>query len=146
MIKSSWRPNRSFIYGLAFLALGLFTYLVSNSFPELPEGHPGPGLFPSIMGVCMALVGLALMIQFRNEDEQNKHSLSGQWLSIGLLMVILIIFPWLRNIVGFPIALAISISGVAMLLKIIHWKAVVVGVLTTVVVFLLFNKLLQVPL
>lgn len=146
MVKSGWRPNRSFIYGLAFAALGAFTFLVSNSFPGLPEGHPGPGLFPLIMGACMSFVGMALMIQFRNQDEENKHSMSGDWISIGILLLILIVFPWLRNLAGFPIALALSISGVAMLLRILHWKAIVVGVGTTLAVFLLFNKLLQVPL
>ena len=94
----------------------------------------------------MSLVGMALMIQFRNRDEENKHSMSGDWISIGILLLILIVFPWLRNLASFPVALAISISGVAMLLRILHWKAVVVGILTTLVVFLLFNKLLQVPL
>ncbi|NND05391.1 MAG: tripartite tricarboxylate transporter TctB family protein [Saprospiraceae bacterium] len=146
MFKSGWRPNRSFIYGLAFSALGVFTFVVSNAFPGLPEGHPGPGLFPLIMGACMSLIGLALMVQYRSQDDGNKHSMVGDWISIGILLLILIVFPWLRNLAGFPIALAISISGVAMLLKILHWKAIIVGTSTTLVVFLLFNKLLQVPL
>ncbi len=92
------------------------------------------------------LVGVALMIQFRKEEEVNHHSLHGQWLPIVLLMVIIIIFPWLRIYTGFLIALSLSIFGVAVLLKIKVWKAAIVGVLTTAVIFLLFSKLLQVPL
>ncbi len=139
------KADRAFFYGLVVLALGAFTFYISSSFPDLPEGHPGPGLFPRIIGACLALTGLGLII-FRKKQDVEDHSLDGQWLLVLMLLGIILMYPWLHRFAGFLVALAISVFGVALLLRIIWWKSLVIAVLTTAAIFLLFKQLLQVPL
>lgn len=38
------------IFSLVILVAGLLVFLKSQAFPDLPEGHPGPGLFPAYIG------------------------------------------------------------------------------------------------
>ena len=51
---------RDFVSGLLTLALGVAMWLYAGTFPGLPEGHPGPALFPRLIAAGLALAGLAL--------------------------------------------------------------------------------------
>jgi putative tricarboxylic transport membrane protein len=51
------------VSGTLATALGAAVLLHVRSFPELPEGQPGPALFPGIVGALFVLFGLTLVVR-----------------------------------------------------------------------------------
>ena len=147
MTESTSQVGRSLIYGIIITVIGVGTAMLSNTFPDLPEGHPGPGLFPRLIGYLLAGCGLLLTWQgYRGKLGAVRHSLQGSWLLIALVFAIVLLYPWVHRFAGFPVALSLAIFGVALLLKLKVLKALVIALLTTASIYLLFNQLLHVPL
>lgn len=51
------------IAGVLVVAFGVAVLLYVRGFPELPDGQPGPALFPGILASLMVLFGLTLVVQ-----------------------------------------------------------------------------------
>ena len=68
--------QRDLIAGGILLALGLCIYFISLSFPDLPEGYPGPSLFPQIIAIGLGLMGIALGISAFQKPTTTKASTS----------------------------------------------------------------------
>lgn len=138
---------RGRIYGGVVALLGLITVVATFSFPSMPEGHPGPGLFPLIIGGILLLVGVFLFFERANvEEAQDDHSMEGQWIKILLLLVVLGVFPLIYQAGGFMLALVVTILAVALLLGIAIIRSIIIAGLSTVAIYLLFSQLLHVPL
>ncbi len=50
------------IYGLIFIALGIFIFTQTVSYPSLEKGHPGPGLFPNLLAILFIIFGGVLIL------------------------------------------------------------------------------------
>ncbi len=134
------------IYGGAIAAVGLVTVLMSRSFPDLPEGYPGPGLFPLIIGVLLTITGLVIVFARAAHDERMKDAFKGQWGKILILLVTILGFPILHRYAGFIPTMIIIGFVVATLLRMTFLKAALVAGGSALVVYLLFSQLLHVPL
>ncbi len=110
--------------------------------------RPGPGFFPFLLAIVLALFSLALIFQNWAKDKVplpfwERHS----WLRPLLGLVILTAYAILVNSLGFLIStflfLLIWMAGIERL----NWKTIImVSIATTVVLYLIFNLLLDVPL
>lgn len=137
-------PKQDKITGIVVLVLGLMVFWYARQFPELEEGHPGPGLFPGLIGLLLAISGIILL--FWSTSEEVNRSLSGNWISVFLLLLLMIIFPYVRNAAGFFPAIASVIFLVGLLMRLSLLRALVAAGGATGFIFLIFNKLLHVPL
>ena len=133
--------------GIILTFIGILIYFAGRSFPNLPEGHPGPGLFPSGIAILLCICGIIL---FFTRDRQPQKSSEGQGFQnifrIAILFVTIGVFPIISNTINFYIGLFICISVVAILFGIKWWKGLVISSITVLFIYLLFAKLLSVPL
>ena len=131
------------------LALGVGIWVYAGTFPELDDGHPGPALFPRVIGGGLALAGVGLLWGgFRRKKSPAAlpgASRSGLVRLVGVLALALavpLVYPW----VGFVPGVSVLSVAVGLLLGARWWMAAAVGVGGTLLIYALFTQLLGVPL
>jgi putative tricarboxylic transport membrane protein len=139
------------IVSCASLLIVLFYLVEDRNYPVGSLSHPGPGLYPMLVGAMM-LIATSVTILEAAKDK-NQMGVSFDWPSgVGRWRVVTVVFTAFCYIflldyvgdlvVGFAASLAITwVMG----LKTI-WKAVVVGLVLTVLFHLVFPYFLGVPL
>ncbi len=139
VVKQHW------LQGTLVLLLGLIIFLTSMDFPSLPEGHPGPGLFPKIMGILIMVAGLGLFFT-RQKEAVIELRTSRQAIFVTGILLAVCIFPFVKDHLGFFPTLFLSVALVAILLQSIWWRAIILSAITCALIYLLFTQLLKVPL
>lgn len=137
------------LLALATLALGVFIFAEAKDFPTL-GGYPGPGLFPQILGVMLAASGILLTGQAVRKRAWPRPSLSllrhrEAWnalATIGAVVLYLYVSPTL----GFLPTAFVIVGGLMALLGVRLWLSALLGLAAAVLTFLLFHRLLFVPL
>ena len=139
-------------------AIGLFLIVFAaavlwhvQSFPSLDNGYPGPALFPSVLAVLFILCGVVLIIQGVRQREKLLKFDTGTLTLSGLLNIVFVLgtivcYIFLAETIGF---LIFSLAVLVVLMKWLKVKtlssiAMALGV--TLVIYLLFAKVLLVPL
>jgi putative tricarboxylic transport membrane protein len=103
--------------GVIFIIFGVFVLTRSLPLNFYAEGVPGPGFFPTLLAIAMAVTG-------------------------GLLGVVLAV-----NVVGFLVAMVLLVAALMLGIERRRGPAAIATiVLTPVLAYLLFAVLLQVPL
>jgi hypothetical protein len=57
------RDQRGFTAGILFLGVGLFAAWVAHGYAFGSTQHMGPGYFPTVLGLGLALIGLLAMLR-----------------------------------------------------------------------------------
>ena len=132
-----------------FLAgLGVGLWWITGSFPNLPEGYPGPALFPRMIGVALVAAAVALGSAGLRSKRRNAAT-PGQgpaWGPPALIVAVVCSFPVLTPHVGVIVAIClICLSGA--LLLCVPWRvALLVAIGVTAVLYGVFTVLLGIPL
>lgn len=134
------------VFSIIILLTGILVFIKSKGFPDLPEGHPGPGLFPLYIGSGLILCGIFLVINALRFQKASPSDFSGKWLQVLLILLLLFIFPFAYQILGFFIVIAIVVFLIGLLLRLRLISAVITAGLTTGFIYLIFNQILHVPL
>ncbi len=139
-----------------FTALGVFIWVVSFQFPVLTGGHPGPSLFPRVLGSLFIFFSLIVIREARRksktpppaEDEGGNVAITGKENYFNAVLVIILIAAF---IVLVP-HLGFIITGWAVLF-ILMWKlhtkpitALVISAVVVCFIYSVFAKGLRVPL
>jgi len=162
--------------GLATIALAVFVWFQARSFPTLPEGHPGPGLFPSIIAVALFVAGALLVLSARKrrspaadfphvpgQPEERAPLADPAQVETpdptprlaaarpGILRIVLVVgvvalYPVVAPAIGFVASLSVVSVVVALLLRARPVPATVAAVGGSILIYLLFTRLLGVPL
>lgn len=140
------------IFGAIFAVLGAVVLVHVQSFPTIPGQQYGPGLFPGTIAAGFVVCGVMLIVNGLRQRE-------GGWIRFG---------PWLRS-PDQRRAMLVVIAGVAVYIAFadkvgflllaplllcawlrsfrVRWRtAVVAALVTTLVIWYVFYKLLRVPL
>ncbi len=140
--------------GMIIIALALYQEL-----PFMKKELPGSGFFPILCGIAIAGCGLLILIENKykakkaleegvedselDEDLVNKIEIRNFVYTIGISIFVVMATPFIG------ILLSIGISIVAMI-KILGresiTKAIIIGAVTTFILFLIFSVFLGVPL
>ena len=156
--------NRGDLISGALSALfGAAVLLHVRTFPELPDGAPGPALFPAIIGALFVLFGLVLVAQYVVQQRSLRSALAGHApradrdegsatttttgrvnaLSVlGAVVVYLLLSP----VLGFSVTMAAVLFALMWRLGAGLRTAVLAALGTTVLIYVLFERVLQVPL
>ena len=127
-------------------------WLYAGTFPDLPEGHPGPGLFPRVIAAALTLSGLLLLWQGlrHRAEEADKPPPDGRRQAglgrLGLGLGLVVLYPLGQAVLGFIPTLTIIALGVALILRVRPVVAVGVALGSAVLIYGLFTGLLGVPL
>jgi putative tricarboxylic transport membrane protein len=139
--------------GLVSLVLGAAVIQYARGLPSGPGGYPGPGLFPTIVGVLFVVFGTILFVQAVTGrvavTEPNEVDREPRWRSIGNVVVLVIAVPIyvaLARHLGFVIAMALVAAGVMLRLRVRLRIVLLVAAIVVPMVSYLFGTVLRVPL
>ncbi|MCX7839634.1 MAG: tripartite tricarboxylate transporter TctB family protein [Anaerolineae bacterium] len=143
--------NWDILFGILFALCGAWIFLQAMTFPNLKGGYPGPGLFPQILGILLVLSGLVIAINAVLKRAVPRTFPLAEFSSrekLNALLVVLAVIAYILFVdtIGFiPLTILITVglmwrTGVAL-----HWS-VVVGVGVTLAIYILFQRILHVPL
>ncbi|MBI2000670.1 MAG: tripartite tricarboxylate transporter TctB family protein [candidate division NC10 bacterium] len=140
------------VVGAGFVAAGALIFAGTLNYPTLEAGHPGPSLFPRILGGLMAVFGgLVSLLGLRARDVTDEVA----WLRlhknpafINALVVLagVLAYIFLVEHLGFLIMGALVIFTLMWRLQVRPVKAAVVAIVFNTLVHFLFAKVLRVPL
>jgi putative tricarboxylic transport membrane protein len=136
--------------GLLSAALGAAVLLHVRTFPQLPDGQPGPALFPGIVGALLVVFGLVLAVRALLTRDRAvapgaptaRHGIVKAIAVLGFVLAYLL----LAETLGFVITMAVLLFLLTWLLGVKPLVAAASAVVTTGVIVLLFRELLFVPL
>jgi putative tricarboxylic transport membrane protein len=146
--------------GLA-AALGVAVLLYIRGFPELPDGSPGPALFPGIIGGLFVLFGAVLVVRSLRaghrasagasapeEDEEEAVPSSTRAGRVNALAVLgsVVAYLLLVDVLGFPITMCAILFALMWRLGSRPLVALAASVATTALIVLIFQQILLVPL
>jgi putative tricarboxylic transport membrane protein len=174
------RPDREagntgdLVSGTLAAAFGLAVLLYVQTFPELPGGAPGPGLFPGIIGGLLLLFGLVLVFRHVRErrvaaradgtaageepdsaepDPTAYESLLHEqlptrtaWLNALSVTGAVVLYLVLADVVGFAATMVLLLVGLMLRLGARPLLAVLASAGATAFLYVIFEKVLLVPL
>lgn len=136
------------ISALLLCLLGIGIWWQSANFPALEEGYPGPSLFPRLIAIGLLLGGI--WIGFKSmrtsEDQAQEIERDSSFLKLGGGVILVAAYPILQPLIGFILSLGLVCLGIALLLGIKPWIAVVSATGTVLFIFVTFEILLGVTL
>jgi putative tricarboxylic transport membrane protein len=140
------------VVGAGFVTAGALIIAGTINYPALDGGHPGPSLFPRILGGLMALFGgLVGLKGLRTGDTTQEvewlllHKSTG-FINAIFVLVGVVAYILLVEKLGFLLMGALLLFAVMWRLKVRPLKALIVAVVFTVIVHFLFAKIMRVPL
>ena len=137
--------------GSVLVLFGGWVLLYTRTFPTLEEGYPGPSLFPNVLAVLFVLAGIGLVIQgVRKGQKFFMLDLGGlnRTGALNLLFVtgVVLAYIFLAEPVGFLFLVPPLLLATLKWLK-VSWKlSILTAAGVTLFIYLLFAKLLLVPL
>ncbi len=143
-----------------FIALGVFIWAVSAHFPVLPGGHPGPSLFPRILGSLIIFFSLIVILQARRkskmpppsppaeDDEGGNVTLIGKENYFNAVLVIILIaaFVALAERLGFILSGGAVLFILMKKLQVKTPISLIVSAVVICIIYSIFSKGLRVPL
>jgi len=141
-----------------FIALGVFIWAISFQFPVLPGGHPGPSLFPRVLGTLFIFFSLIVILEGRRKsktppppaeaDEGGNVTITGRENYLNAVLVIILIAAF----IAFAKYLGFILTGGAVLF-ILMWRlhvkphiGLIISAVVMCVIYSVFSKGLRVPL
>jgi len=137
------------IAGGIFIALGIFIFTQTISYPSPEKGHPGPGLFPNILAILFIGFGSTLIFKARkplSKDEMEIASGPKRVSNALFVLGIVALYVVLVNSVGFLITSAVLLFVLMKKLGVTLLKSAVASIVITLFINLMFSKILRVPL
>ena len=126
------------------IGLSVLVWLGSRSFPTLPEGYPGPALFPRVIAVLLLLSGIGLVIDSLRGEAQGSQvgPFWGGAARFACVLGAVAGFIFLVPVVGGGLAAGMGCLALAAILR-VQWKqAVVASVIVGLGVHLMFTELI----
>ena len=149
-MKSGHRSKDLIVTVILVLLAGWIWYY-SERFPDMPEGYPGPKLFPRIIAVGLGLIGLGIGLKLllgasgpEAGPQETSEGKSPLRLILGILLLAL--FPVFSPFLGFVNSLLVVGVLMGFTLQVKWWKTLLTVGVTVAGVYLIFAKLLSVPL
>jgi putative tricarboxylic transport membrane protein len=136
------------IAGGIFIALGIFIFTQTWSYPSPEEGHPGPDLFPNILALLFIGFGLALIIKARKLIFAKTEIISGPKRISNALVVLAIVAVYVGvvNFIGFLVTSSVLLFLLMKKLGVTILKSAIASIIITLFINLMFSKILRVPL
>ncbi len=129
------------------IILGLAAFAQALTFPKMPDGTPGPGLFPQILGILLALTGAVIVFQsMRPHGEEGESYTRDAVIKAAMVLVAIAFYIAVVQKVGFLITGMIVTGGLMLILGVRAKVAVPTTVVLVFASMLLFEKILRVPL
>ena len=133
--------------------LGITVIAIASGYPTAADygtGVPGPGLWPIVISVAILICAALLMqrsLRMKGEDDTEIALWTPGTKRVYITMIILVIYAILLEPLGFLLATtAIQFVFIQWFAKKKWYITLIISAVVSVVVYLAFNYLLNVPL
>lgn len=152
--ESADEPDRGDLPGgMIVVAVGVAILFYVRDFPTLPSGELGPALFPGIIGGLMVLLGAILVARWIKNRKKDPTSTKEPaivhwrgWVNAGFILGAIIFYLLAADFLGFLTTVIVMNSLLMYRLGAKAWMAIVAGIVSAVAIWLIFSKVLLVPL
>jgi putative tricarboxylic transport membrane protein len=137
------------IAGSIFIALGIFIFTQTISYPSPEKGHPGPGLFPNILAILFIGFGGSLIFKAQkllSKDEMEVTSGPKRVSNALFVLGIVTVYVILVDSIGFLITSAVLLFVLMKILGVTLLRSAAASITITLFINLMFSKILRVPL
>ena len=137
------------LIGSGIVALGIFILVKATGFPTLAGGYPGPGLFPQMLGILLILSGGVVVVQQVQEKAWPRWPrplIQRERINALLVLLSVVAYLVLVEYGGFVLTVSLLLVGLMTSLGVRLRIGMLVGIGLALSTYLLFNKLLGVPL
>ncbi len=132
------------------MAFSIFVFVMAKDFPAGTNGVPGPGVFPMIISSLLffcSLIILVFSISVPLEGEKTITLGTKDNRRVYISMVGLVIYAIILPFLGFLITNAIMLFVAITLFKQKRsYSTALIALLVSLVVYVIFTRVLQVPL
>ena len=139
------------LIGLSLIIFAVAVLVHVQSFPELDNGYPGPALFPSVLSVLFIFCGIGLIFQgLRKKENVLKLDIGSVripgWINIAFILGAVLCYIFFSDFLGFLILSFVILLILMKWLRVSTVLSLVMSVGVTLAIYLLFAKILLVPL
>ena len=141
------------LFGVVFIVLGLGTAVYGWALPKM-FGQPfGAGLFPLVVGCCLAVAGCALVAQGWAVGRTEPLLVLRDWgrsvphlLNLALTICLILAFAFLMRQVGFAVLSFATVSLLLWRLGQPVWRAILIALVVAAFFQIVFVSFMRVPL
>ena len=141
------------VFGALLLLLGVVLLVHVQAFPKIPGQQVGPAMFPGLIASGLAVCGLLLIVSGYGKRATEPWYETAEWMRSGrhFLSFVAIVggvaaYVLLADAVGFLIVAPVLLWIWFTVLGVRKGTAVVVAIVSALVIWYAFYKLLRVPL
>ena len=121
------KSQRDFVSGVMFIAIGVGFAVGATSYTFGSSARPGPGYFPLLLGVILALLGAAVLFKaITIESEDGDPIGAAAWKPLLLILGAVVLFGALLPRLGMVLTVPVMILVASLGGDEFHWKGVVV--------------------
>ncbi len=140
------------VVGAGFVAAGALIIAGTLNYPSLDAGHPGPSLFPRLLGGLMVIFGGLVGVEgLRTRDTTEDVAWLRLYRNSAFINAVFVVGAVVTYIVmveriGFLLMGTLILCVLMWRLRVRPLTALVVAIIFSNLVYLLFAKILRVPL
>lgn len=123
------RNHRDFWAGLMFVAIGVAFAVLAQDYALGTPARMGPGFFPTMLGVLLALLGTAIVLQSLARGNADQRVGSIRWRPLALVLLSVLVFALALPRLGFVVAIVLLVGISAMASDEFRWKETIVAIL-----------------
>ena len=133
------------VFGMLMLILAVAYGWEATRFPEPFGGNEsvGPETFPLILSFLLSVSAVYLMLR---PDPDEAWPVAPMLLELSGVVLVILAFAWAIEPLGFIIAALLAVSYLCWRMGAKPIKSVLMGTVSSVVIFLLFNNVLELAL
>ena len=133
------------------VAVGIGVWILTATFPTLDEGYPGPSLFPRLLASGLIIGGGVLIVgslrAWRQSSAPRTPFLDSHagFLKVLATALLVILVPFVMPLIKLVGAAAVAAGLFTLMLGSGAVRSLMVAVMTALIVYVLFARLLGVP-
>ena len=144
---SMQRPVGTWSVQAVLLAIGIYVATSSTGLGIWSPEGPGPGFFPLVLAVGLALLSIAWFVQTPRHEEVQGAEQRRIWRSAAVTVASLIVLAAVLDLIGFQLAMFLFLMFHLRWLGKVRWlTSVAIALVGSVGAFHLFSDFLLVPL
>lgn len=141
--------SRDFYGGIAFAIFGVIVTALAGGIRLAANlSEPGPRLFPYIAGIGMAVCGAGMALTARKQQTEEPFLTKSGWINLGKVAAALVIYYLALEYIGFLISTPIFTMAIILILasgkKVNKAVAVIISLLTTGILYALFQNVFMI--
>ena len=138
-------------FGILLIIVAILVISISYTFPSSVSGGkriPGPGFFPTLLGVILFLGGLYQFGEAKRITDSNKTPFKWSWGSLNIVIIVaaLIVYGLLMGVLGYVISTLLFSILLMVRMKASWISGITVSVVVTIFIVLIFGQVFRIQL